>query len=114
VITFVPVGMNRLIKRGFNQSKVLAKHLSDSYGIPMADYIEKAVPTKNQNELSRQDRLRNLKDAFRIRSGTDLSGLTVLIVDDVMTTGTTLNECAITLGKSGAAEVRCLTLARGL
>ena len=114
MVTFVPIGTNRMIKRGFNQSKVLAKHLSDSYGIPMIDCIEKTVSTKNQNELSRQDRLLNLKGAFRAKGKTNLTRLTILIVDDVMTTGTTLNECAIALQKSGVACVRCLTLARGL
>ncbi|MCX5679646.1 MAG: ComF family protein [Candidatus Omnitrophica bacterium] len=114
MVTFVPIGADRMIKRGFNQSKILAKHLSDSYGIPMVDCIEKTASTKNQNELSRQDRLSNLKGAFRAKSVVNLTGLTILIVDDVMTTGATLNECAIALSRAGAARVRCLTLARGL
>ena len=113
-ITFVPIGIDRMIKRGFNQSKILAKHLSDSYGIPLMDCIEKAHSTKHQNELSRSERLSNLKDAFRAKGGANLNGLTILIVDDVMTTGATLNECSIALMKAGAAGVRCLTLARGL
>jgi len=114
MITFVPIGLDRMVKRGFNQSKVLAKHLSDSYGIPMVDCIEKKVSTKNQNELSRQERLSNLKGAFRAKAAVNLKGLTILVVDDVMTTGATLNECAIALLQAGAANVRCLTLARGL
>jgi len=114
MITFVPICRDRMIKRGFNQSKILAKRLSDSYGIPMADCIEKTASTKNQNELSRQERLSNLKGAFRAKSAVNLTGLTILIVDDVMTTGATLNECAIALSKSGAGSVRCITLARGL
>jgi len=114
IITFVPISTSRMMRRGFNQSKILAKHLSDSYGIPMVKCIEKTASTKNQNELARLDRLSNLKGAFRVKSGTNLNGLTILIVDDVMTTGATLNECAIALKKHGAANVRCLTLARGL
>ncbi len=114
MVTFVPIGRDRMIKRGFNQSKVLAKHLSDSYGIPMADCIEKITFTKNQNELSRQERLSNLKDAFRAKGAASLAGFTILVVDDVMTTGATLNECAVALLKAGAGSVRCLTLARGL
>lgn len=114
LITFVPISMNRMMKRGFNQSKILAKHLSDSYGIPMADCIEKTVSTKNQNELTRLDRLSNLKGAFRAKNGIDLTGRTILIVDDVMTTGATLSECALALKICGAADIRCLTLARGL
>lgn len=114
MVTFVPIGTDRMMKRGFNQSKILAKRLSDSYGIPIADCIEKTASTKNQNELSRQERLSNLKGAFRAKGAVDLTGLTILIVDDVMTTGATLNECAIALLKAGAKNARCLTLARGL
>lgn len=114
MVTFVPMKTSRIIKRGFNQSKILAKHLSDSYGIPMADCIEKVAATRNQNELSREDRLSNLKNAFRKSGTTNLAGKTVLIIDDVMTTGATLNECSLALIRAGAADVRCLTLARGL
>lgn len=114
VITFVPIGADRMAKRGFNQSKILAKNLSDSYGIPMADHLRKTKHTENQNELSRDQRLSNLDDAFRVKEGADPRGLTILLLDDVMTTGATLNECAKALLKHGAADVRCLTLARGL
>lgn len=113
-VTFVPIASDRLIKRGFNQSKILAKHISDSYGIPLVDCIRKIKTTKNQNELARDERLENLKGAFSAGKGPGLSGLTILVVDDIMTTGATLNECAKALVKSGAAGVRCLTLARGL
>lgn len=114
IITFVPIAAGHMVKRGFNQSKVLAKHISDSYGIPMIDCIEKIIYTKSQNSLSREERLSNLKGAFRTRGRTILNGLKVLIIDDVMTTGATLNECAKVLLSAGAADVRCLTLARGL
>jgi competence protein ComFC len=113
-VTFVPMAQKRLRKRGFNQSLVLAKGVAESYGIPMDDCMEKYRPTKNQNELSRDDRLVNLRGAFRVKDASDISGRTVLIIDDVMTTGATLNECARALLDAGASEVRGITLARGI
>lgn len=112
-IIFVPIGSDRLRKRGFNQSKVIAQHMSEIFAIPLDDCLEKCSHTKSQNELSREDRLANLKGSFRIKKGASLQGLTMLMVDDVMTTGATLGECAKVLKSAGAAEIRCITLARG-
>lgn len=82
--------------------------------MPLADTLDKVKATRNQNELSRNERLVNLGGAFRIRRGGDtVRGKSVLLVDDVLTTGATLNECAAALKAAGAIEVRCLTLARG-
>lgn len=113
-ITFVPLHSDRLRSREFNQSKLLAKMTSESFKIPLTDALDKTKITRSQNELSRDERLLNLKDAFRIRQGTDVAGQTILLMDDVMTTGATLDECARVLKSAGAKEVRCLTLARGL
>lgn len=114
-ITFVPLESGRLRKRGFNQSKMLAVEISRRYDIPIADCLEKVNRTRHQNELSRDDRLVNLNGAFRVKNNAgDLKGKGMLLLDDVMTTGATLNECAKALISAGAKEVRCLTLARGL
>ena len=112
LITFVPLHNSRLRAREFNQSKLLASKISDSFKIPLVDTLDKTRMTRNQNELSRNERLVNLSGAFRIRRNTNLTGKSVLLVDDVMTTGATLDECAKALKDSGAIEVRCLTLAR--
>lgn len=113
-ITFVPLQNGRMRERGFNQSKALASRIAEEIKIHCPDLLEKIRSTKNQNELSRDGRLCNLRGAFRIRRGSDIKGLRILLVDDVMTTGSTLSECSKTLFDAGAAEVRCLTLARGL
>lgn len=113
LVTFVPLHNGRLREREFNQSKLLASKVSDEFKIPLTDTLDKVKSTRNQNELSRAERLVNLKDAFRIRPGADVMGKTVLLMDDVLTTGATLDQCAMVLKAAGAIEVRCLTLARG-
>ena len=113
-IAFVPLSKGGVYKRGFNQSEILALNLSKEFSIPVAKILEKTRRTHRQNELARDERLSNLAGAFRIKSNTSINGLTILLIDDVMTTGATLSECAGTLKASGAKEVRCFTLARGI
>lgn len=113
-VTFVPLHDRRLRERGFNQSRLLASGLAAGAGIPLADLLEKTKVTCHQNELSRDRRLVNLKGAFKAKRGTGIKGSIILLIDDVMTTGETLNECAKTLLEAGAKEVRSLTLARGV
>ena len=112
LVTYVPLPNNRLRKRGFNQSKVLAAKLSERFGIALGDLLEKTRATRPQSELSRDRRLVNVKGAFRAKEPYPVNKR-ILLVDDVMTTGTTLDECSRVLVDSGAKSVRCLTLARG-
>jgi ComF family protein len=113
MLTSVPLGRRRFIERGFNQASVLAKGVSDAFGIPFADTLIKRRRTAHQNELARDERLKNLKGAFAARNLSILKNKAVLLIDDVMTTGSTLDECSMVILSCGAAEVRCLTLARG-
>lgn len=114
--TFVPLHRQRRQERDFNQSEALGRLIAAELKMPAADCLEKTKQTANQNELSRRARLDNLKGAFRARARrADLfRGRAILLVDDVMTTGATLDECSRTLLTAGAREVRCLTLARGI
>jgi competence protein ComFC len=116
LVTFVPLHRMRRRERDFNQSEALGRRIAAELGLPAADCLEKIRHTANQNELSRRVRLDNLKDAFRAlgRQAPLFRGRTILLVDDVMTTGATLDECSRTLLEAGAREVRCLTLARGI
>lgn len=116
LVTFVPLHRMRLRERDFNQSEALGRRIAADLALPAADCLEKIRHTANQNELSRQARLDNLKGAFmanKRRIGL-ARGRVILLVDDVMTTGATLDECSRTLLASGAREVRCLALARGI
>ena len=113
IITFIPLQAGRMRERGFNQSKELALHISRDFDIPLSDMLEKAVSTRHQNELARDERLVNVRGAFRLRRGADAAGKRILVIDDVMTTGATFSEAGRALKEAGAAEVRCLALARG-
>jgi ComF family protein len=113
-VTFVPLHRTGMARRGFNQSELLANGFAARFSLPVLGVLEKKRRTKNQNELSRIDRLRNLKGVFSVKKDADdIKGCSLLLIDDVMTTGATLSECARVLKESGAKEVRCLTLARG-
>jgi len=113
VIIPVPLHPTRLRAREFNQSLLLADQLSRHLARPVsATNLVRTAATDPQTTLSRQERLRNLRNAFEIRRPPDLSGKRILLIDDVFTTGATLNECARSLRNAGAGPVFALTLAR--
>lgn len=113
-VTFVPMQDGVLKTRDYNHSGVLAGLVARHFSLPLLDTLKKTRRTRPQNELSRDQRLTNLIGAFRIRRKNEVVGLKILLIDDVMTTGATLDECSRVLIDSGAKEVRCLTLSRGI
>ena len=109
----VPLHPARKRERGFNQSGEMARHFSRIAGIPLAQHwLLRTRPTKVQAGLTRRERRRNVSGAFEMSRSARVSGKTVLIIDDVFTTGATLNECARILRQNGAARVAVLTVAR--
>jgi len=109
----VPLHPARLRTREYNQSLLLADRISRARHIPISyNNLIRTRETAPQTDLSRAVRLKNLRRAFAVRRPQDIAGRHVLIVDDVFTTGTTVNECAKTLRKAGASEVYVCTLAR--
>ncbi|MDX2171374.1 MAG: ComF family protein [Deltaproteobacteria bacterium] len=115
VIVPVPLHRRRLRWRGFNQSALLARSL--------AAHTQRAVElralmrvraTPPQVGLGERDRRRNVARAFAVREPEHLRGRSVLLVDDVMTTGATVNECARVLRRAGATRVEVVVLARAL
>ena len=115
VIVPVPLHKRRLKERGFNQSLLLAKVLATDLGNQL-DYLSliRKRYTQAQTGLKREARRRNVKDAFTIIEPGNIKDKKILLVDDVFTTGHTLNECARILKKSGAKNVICIALARTL
>jgi ComF family protein len=102
----VPLHPSRLRERGFNQSLLLAAAISMSNHIPLVECLTRIRNTPTQTrKTKREDRLKNLERAFRIRPDANLAGKRVLLVDDVMTTGATLDQAARELLKGGAASV---------
>jgi len=114
IIVPVPLSRLRLLLRHFNQAAVLAAELSRQTGIPMDPMLLKRVRwTRSQVGMTRDQRRRNIAGAFGVpRHGrARLEGRSVLLVDDVVTTGATVDACARTLKRAGAARVDVLALA---
>lgn len=112
LIVPVPIHKSRLRKRGFNQALLLAEELSKYVNIPTEDILLRARRTKSQTALNRVERKENIKDAFALKEGAKVKGKAVILIDDVCTTGATLEECARVLKKAGAREVLALTALR--
>jgi ComF family protein len=113
VLIPVPLDKNKLKARGYNQSEELAKELSTVLQISVvADVLIKTKSTKTQMELSKEEREKNLADAFIIKNPEKISGKKIFLVDDVYTTGSTMQECTKVLRNSGAKNVWGITIAR--
>ena len=111
----VPLHIRRLRERGFNQALLLAKELSRRTGIPCRmRVLQKKVPTLPQVQLSGAEREKGVRGSFHILRGEELEGKTVLLVDDVYTTGATVNECSKVLLAAGTARVDIFTLAHAI
>lgn len=111
-IVAVPLHKRKLRERGFNQSKIIASQLSEKLGIPaLSDSVIRKRNTRTQTGLSREERRKNVKDAFKLTGKVDLKGRRLLLVDDVLTTGATMSECARTLKSAGAERIWGVTLA---
>mgnify|MGYP001248780839 CR=1 FL=1 len=109
----VPLHKRREARRGYNQALVLAQALGAQLQLPTASRaLQRVRDTTSQTHLNRAARHRNVADAFAVFPGLDLAGLMVTLVDDVATTGATLNACAVVLLEAGAKAVNAFTLAR--
>jgi ComF family protein len=112
----VPMHPLRLIKREINPSEVLACNIAAGLAIRYSGRsIKKVKNTPAQSRLGRIERIENIRGSFALtgRGITDIPGKNILIIDDLFTTGATVNECAMILKKAGAGRVDVLTLARG-
>jgi ComF family protein len=111
VIVPVPLHKRRQAERGYNQSALLARVLAQETGIPLDEkLVMRHKATQQQTRLNAAERRENVKDAFSCRG--DAAGLAIVLVDDVCTTGSTLEACAGALRAAGAASVWAFTLAR--
>ncbi len=113
-IVFVPLHAYKERRRSFNQAQILGEGLSrQSPRLPVISALRRVRPTETQTHLTAARRIANVKGVFQVRPRVNLQGLNLLLLDDVMTTGATANECARALKAAGAARVYVLTLARG-
>ena len=111
----VPLHWTRLFGRRFNQAALLAKAIQRAGGPPLAaDWLVRRRRTPSQGTLGPLARARNVRGAFALRRGRDVRGKRVVLIDDVLTTGATAEECARVLRRAGAEYVGVLVLARAL
>lgn len=113
VIVPVPLHRWRLLKRRYNQAALLAQAIGKQTGKPVSvDLLRRVRSTASQGHFSRKERAANVAKAFTVKKGAEITGKRIVLVDDVLTSGATVNECASILFKAGAASVFVLTLAR--
>lgn len=110
-ITYVPMTKKARNKRGYNQSELLAKGVSQRTGVELKQVVEKVKETKRQAKLNKAQRLKNLQGAFRVINKSEVKEKTVVIVDDVSTTGTTAQLIASLLKNVGAKRVYLISVA---
>ena len=108
---YVPMTKKAQRKRGYNQSKLLAEALSKKVNVPVIECLEKVKETKRQATLNRKERLLNLDHAFKVTNKKVVKNKTIVIIDDVTTTGATCNVVADILKRAGAKSVYLLTVA---
>ncbi len=115
VIIPIPLSKKRLKGRGFNQSELIAKYLSDKMSVRMLpDVLYKIKDTPTQVSIKdRTERLNNLKDSFEVKNKEAIMGENIILIDDVATTGSTIKEARKTLRASGAKKIIPIVVARG-
>lgn len=111
MIIAVPTSIKRKMQRGYNQSELIARLVAKSIKIPyVKNVIIKAKRNATQSKLGRNERIKNVKNAFKITK--DVNNKKILLIDDIYTTGATVNECSKLLKKAGAIEITVFTVAR--
>ncbi|MGE4284515.1 MAG: ComF family protein, partial [Clostridia bacterium] len=114
IITYIPLSKRRLAQRGFNQSRLLCRSIAKRLKLFMGiDMLNKEKDMPPQSTLNRHQRQRNIKNVFRVTDKYNIKDTTILLVDDVYTTGVTVNECSRLLRDAGVKEVYVVTIAIG-
>ena len=110
-VCFVPMTKKAERIRGYNQSELLASKISSELSTELLHCLVKTRNSHSQKSLNSSERYENIKDSFALAKGCDIKGKTLILCDDIKTTGSTLRECCDTLLKHGAKEVYCVCLA---
>lgn len=112
VITFVPLSFSRWMRRGYNQSALVARLIARRFGLPCTGMLRKRRWVKAQSGLAAAVRAANIENAFRMRTGAPVAGRRILLVDDVITTGATAAACVRLLREAGAEAVFVLSMTK--
>ncbi len=109
----IPLYRKKLKERGFNQAELLARIIAEYFNIELSkNNLKKIKPTKSQTKLSASERIKNMKGAFVVKNKEEFCGKSILLVDDIYTTGATVKEAAEILKKAKTKEIYAFTLAR--
>ena len=113
IITWVPLSKTRKWKRGYNQAELIGRYLSESLAVPGTDLLKKIKNNPAQSGTANAEiRKANVRGVYKAINEETLKGKCILLVDDVVTTGSTISECARVLKEAGCKEVYAATLAR--
>ena len=112
IVVPIPLHTSRQRWRGFNQAEILCQSLNENLGLACINVLVRCKITKTQKDLKKEGRLKNVANAFKLKPGADVHNKNIILVDDVTTTGATLQDAAGVLKRNGAAKVICLTVAR--
>lgn len=113
IVVPVPTAQKRVRRRGFDHSVLIAKHFADKKALPYQDMLGR-ISNVDQIGKRRSERVAQMKNSFEIKNGVDINAKSILLVDDVLTTGATLESAATLLRKHGAAHVDAVVIARHL
>jgi ComF family protein len=114
LVTCVPISNERLKSRGYNQSERIALELVKRLNLPYEPLLIKKADNREQHKLSMRERKKNVKGVYQANHSDLISGKTILLIDDIVTTGATLAECAKELFQADAKEVICAAVAEVL
>lgn len=112
VLSYIPLSKKSMKKRGFNQCEYIAKKVSEKLNIGVIEILIKYKDTAEQKTLNKHERSKNVKGAFKIKNGTNISSYNIILIDDVITTGSTMMEAYKILQENSAKSIKLLTLAK--
>ena len=113
IMTIVPIHKKRRSERGYNQSELIARKITNNInGLEYINLLKKIKNNPKQSLLAREERIANVKNAYEVINQEILVNKKIILFDDIYTTGSTVNECAKILKENGAKEVLVLTLAK--
>lgn len=111
-VVYIPSSKKAMKNRGFNQCEYLAKEINKKLDISICNDVIKNKNIKEQKLLSKEERCKNIKGAFKLKTDKNIKNKKLLLIDDVMTTGATLYECEKLLKENGALSIKMLTVAK--